>query len=258
MPTDAKAGAVNLEDRCGLVSDGGQHPAGGAESDGHVVGCVGGDLEVVSALHRRSVRQVEQNQGCCQGGVLDDYRQRDSGLRPDMSALVSNGGQLMESISQSSGIQGEGEIKLAGTCRDVKVIASLEVGKIIGEGCLACRVYCQAGGTGQAHAERRGTGPEPRERRLNIAVPKGLARSSAVTPSSPAKSGEALIKLTNCRVRSRTVALADWFVVLRITCAPLVLVIRALDPRANLKAATHRNGLDPGSNGIQERVPAGR
>ena len=54
--------------------------------------CIGRDLDVIEALNRSRIGKIRENHRGAQIGIVDLHGQRRSGLCPDGSAFVGDGG----------------------------------------------------------------------------------------------------------------------------------------------------------------------
>ena len=131
--------------------------AGAEEADGGDVVGVGGNLEVVGALDGGSAAYIQRRQSGSQRGVLDADGQGGAGLGADVAAFIGDGGELVVTIRQGGGVQGETQSEVGGAGGEVELVARLEIGKVLIESDLAGQVQDQAGsGSRQQHFDAGG------------------------------------------------------------------------------------------------------
>src|SRR5436309_4310541 len=159
MQTHAQTRAVDGESGGGLAGYDIKLAAGAEEADGGdpALRDVGVNQKVVGALDGGSGAYIQRRQSGSQRGVLDADGQGGPGLGADVAAFIGHGGELVVTIRQGGGVQGESQSEVGGAGGEVELVARLEVGKVLIEGDLAGQVQDQAGsGSRQQHFDAGG------------------------------------------------------------------------------------------------------
>ena len=131
MQAQTQVGASNSEYRIRLVEHARQRAASAEQLDPADIVRVGEDGELEVRFQRRIGVAQQRGERGRERAVLNTHSLRHALLRADMAAFVSDGSQLVITIGQGRGVEGESQWEVGCPGGEVEVVARLEISQVL-------------------------------------------------------------------------------------------------------------------------------